>query len=409
MMAHSSLGREGRARIEVVTVNRRTLPRRRGLDPWKKVDGILFSTWDHWLLLLVHGEHDGSWSGVRDRLRERRRGMGFAQSDAEAKLSHFDDLKKRWESIGESSREALRGECLDRQLVRRARAKILEQYVDDRDKSTPMHETPRARLRERALRGYWCRFPVSPASCEQAFRAELEARDFYGERATFGLARRLDAAFGRQLKRAAGPAKEVGVIRAFLTSLVLALERADDSCGILSGLARDHFPKYFTAPWKEAGVPPDLYYRDFMEYAVWEDYGLLGPGELAPLFKRISEQEVGLIDGVLRDLRTELCSAELEYQAEEALTLLGALHVNQRTFDLFEDLALQMGSRHWERITTMAEAALAAGHRDLARTVFAAADQPGFHNDYLRQQCSRLLGSPPSAGRARAQHFRIVR
>jgi Domain of unknown function (DUF4172) len=38
-----------------------------------------------------------------------------------------------------------------------------------------------------------------------------------------------------------------------------------------------------------------------------------------------------------------------EYQAEEALTLLGALHVNKRSLDVFEDLAREMGSRHWER------------------------------------------------------------
>lgn len=80
--------------------------------------------------------------------------MGFERSDAEAKLSHIDDLEKRCVSLRVSSREALRGECLDRQLGRLERAKILDRYVDDRDKTTPMRETPRARLRERALRGY---------------------------------------------------------------------------------------------------------------------------------------------------------------------------------------------------------------------------------------------------------------
>lgn len=391
------------------TANRRAARASHGLDPWRAVDGIPFSTWDQWFLLLVYGEHAGAWSALRDRLGDRRGGMGFAQADAEAKLCHLDDLAKRWESLSESSRDVLRGECLDRQLVRRARAKILEQYVDDRDKTTPMRETPRARLRERALRGYWSRFPVSPASYAGALRAELEARDFYGERATFGLARRLDAAFGRQLKRAAGAAEQVAVIRAFLTSLLLAMERADDSCGILGDLARDHFPKYFTAPWREAGLSADLYYRDFVEYAVWEDYGLLGPRELAPFFKKTSKSDVTLVDRLLRELHAELCRAELEYQAEEALTLLGALHVHKRSFELFEALAQQMGSRHWERITTMAEAAFAEGRCDLARAVFAAADQPGMHHDYLRQESGRLLGSPPSDRKKEASHLTIVR
>jgi hypothetical protein len=375
-MAHVRCAFKKRREVGMVTGLRRASPARRGLDPWRTADGIPFSTWDHWFLLLIYGERGGAWSALRVRLRDRRRGMGFAQSDAEAKLSHLDDLEKRWESLRESSREALRGECFDRQLVRRARVKILEQYVDDRDKTTAMRETPRARLRERALRGYWTRFPVSPASFDQALRAELERRDFYGERATFGLARRLDASFARHLTRAARPAEHVAVIRAFLTGLLLAMERADDSCGVLSDLARDHFPKYFTAPWREAGLSADVYYRDFIEYAVWEDYGLLGLQELAPFFEKISKAEVTLVDRVLRELWAELCSAELDYQAEEALTLLSALHVNQRSFELFEALAQQMGSRHWQRITTMAEAALTAGKRDLARAVFAAADQP---------------------------------
>lgn len=167
--------------------------------------------------------------------------------------------------------------------------------------------------------------------------------------------------------------------------------------------------KYFTAPWSEAGLSPDLYYRDFIEYAVWEDYALLGPRELAPFFKRLPKSGAMLVDGVLRELRTELRSAGLEYQAEEALTFLGALHVNTRRFDLFEDLAGEMGSRQWERITSMGDAALAAGRREIARAVFAAADQPGMHRDYLRQQSRRLLGPPPRPAPRRATHLRIVR
>lgn len=113
------------------------------------------------------------------------------------------------------------------------------------------------------------------------------------------------------------------------------------------------------------------------------------------------------IDGVLREVRAELCAAELEYQAEGALTLLGALHVNKRSFERFEELAREMGSRHWERITTMAESA-AAGHRDLAMAVFTAADQPGFHRNYLRQR-SRDLLVPRPALRARRPRLSIVR
>ena len=275
-------------------VKRRASSTRRGLDPWRTAEGIPFTTWDQWLLLLVHGEYGGTWSLLRDRLRDRRRGMGFAQYRRGSQTEPLDDLEQRWQAIRESAREALRREC----------------------------------------------FPVSPASSERARRAELEARDFYGER--------------------------------------------------------------------ESGLSTDVYSRDVIEYAVWKDYGLLGPREMAPFFKRLPKADVVFVDGLLKDLRAELHAAELEYQAEDALTLLGALHVSKKSFDVFVELAREMGSRHWERITTMAESALDAGHHDLAASVFTAADQPGFHRDYVRQQSHRLLGGRRSA-RPRAQHLTIVR
>jgi len=80
-----------------------------------------------------------------------------------------------------------------------------------------MRETPRVRLRQRALRGHWSRFPVSPARYERTFRDTLESRDFYSERATFGLARRLEAQLARELNGAVRPAEHVAVLRAFLT------------------------------------------------------------------------------------------------------------------------------------------------------------------------------------------------
>jgi len=57
--------------------------------------------------------------------------------------------------------------------------------------------------------------------------------------------------------------------------------------------------------------------------------------------------------------------------------------------------ATEMGSREWERITTMAEVSRRARRGDLSLAVFAAADQPGFHRDYLRKRCQELTGRPP--------------
>jgi hypothetical protein len=57
----------------------------------------------------------------------------------------------------------------------------------------------------------------------------------------------------------------------------------------------------------------------------------------------------------------------------------------------------------------MAEAASNAGHRDVAKVVFAAADQPGMHRDYLRRECTRLLGLPSLAHQTRASYLTILR
>jgi len=111
---------------------------------------------------------------------------------------------------------------------------------------------------------------------------------------------------------------------------------------------------------------------------------------------------------LLRQLRDELSAVDLDDQAEEALTRLGELHVAKRSFDAFEGLAMEMGSRHWARITAMAEAALRARRRDLASAVFVAADQPGMHRDYLREQGRRLLGTPPTRPTG-TRRFEIVR
>jgi hypothetical protein len=124
-------------------------------------------------------------------------------------------------------------------------------------------------------------------------------------------------------------------------------------------------------------------------------------------FDAVTTEDVPLLDRLLREHRDELSAVDLDYQAEEALTLLGELRVAKRSFDVFEGLAMETGSRHWTRITAMAEAALRARRRDLAAAIFAAADQPGMHRDYLRQQALRLLGVLPAPPTKR--RFDIVR
>ena len=84
--------------------------------------------------------------------------------------------------------------------------------------------------------------------------------------------------------------------------------------------------------------------------------GLLGPRELAPFFRRLPKADVVFVDRLLKGLRGELHAAEWEYQAEDALTFLGALPVGKRSFDVFEsrlerwDCATGSGVPRWPNL-----------------------------------------------------------
>ena len=92
----------------------------------------------------------------------------------------------------------------------------------------------------------------------------------------------------------------------------------------------------------------------------------------------------------MRSLWEELAALELEYPAEKTLTLLGMLYTEQRMFDRFVPIAQEMGSRAWERITTMAEMAERHGRHDLALAVYEACLGPGMHEDTLRKKYEEL-------------------
>src|SRR5215471_6336099 len=57
---------------------------------------------------------------------------------------------------------------------------------------------------------------------------------------------------------------------------------------------------------------------------------------------------------------------DLDYQYEEALTLLGQIVAEQNRFERFEELARHMGTRHWKRIVVFADRAVKQRKRQLA-------------------------------------------
>ncbi len=370
-------------------------PPLRGPEEWKVEAGKSFSQWDRWFLVVLITDHDGSWASLETALERQPLRHGFQQEDAEAKLCHLGDLRDRVERAGLSPAELLAEDLQDRRVLRKARTKLFDQYVRDRVKTKAMRETPRKVLGERAQRGNWAGFPVSPSRFERTFLHEVEERPGHSPNATFGLSRRLEKSLRRLVKDTRGdPAALLALHRAFLTAMLEAFDRANDSCGVLAQLFQEQLSEYFKLPWRDAGLSPETYYGDFLEFAIWEHYGLTWR-QLHGFFKAVDDEDIRRVETLLRSIRGELAGARLEYQADEALTLLGELHVAKRSYDRFVELARQMGSHGWERITKMAELAWRAGRCDLAAQVFAAADQPGPHRDYLRRRCLELTGRTP--------------
>lgn len=367
-----------------------------GPEPWRRLGSEDFTHWDLWYLLVLTNDHSGDWASLEAALAQRaeNRLAGYERDDAEVKLSQLDDLRGRLERAGLEAAELLRGEAIEKGILYKAREKLFRRVADK--KTEAMIRTPSRLLRDRAMTGHWSSFPADPTPFYDELVDEIEERDFYSWRATMGLATRMSRILHSQTASTAGDLPVLlGCHRAALTALVHAYGKADDSSGSLGGLARERVPAYLSLPWRDTGMDPAAYYRDFIEFAVWEDYAVTW--EMTDrFFKGISRREAGMVGAIIRGVIDELKGHRfMEYRIDEALDLLAELYVFKKMFDCLVPAAVEMGSRKWRRIQVMAEAALEAGRRDLALAVFSAADQPGWHRDYLRRRCVELTGEPP--------------
>jgi hypothetical protein len=242
---------------------------------------------------------------------------------------------------------------------------------------------------ERSRRGYWDRFSVSPEIYDQPLAALFKTRGYYEEDESFGLERKLSAYLDRQEEEADVP-HLAALYRAFLTVMLDMIEMVDDSYGVIGDLYGQVFTGYVTLPPAEMDLPLADYLQDVLELIIWEDYGFTDH-ELPAFFAGLSPEAAALTDTILRGQWSELAELELIYQAENALTLLGLLAVQQAWYGQFLGLAQEMGSRAWQRITRLAEKAEEAGQLDLASAVFETAlASPGVHQVFLQKKYGEL-------------------
>lgn len=238
------------------------------------------------------------------------------------------------------------------------------------------------------MRGHWSHFPVSPDEYAGLLERQYKTSGYYSERQSWGLERKLSR-FLEKHEQDASLAQLLALYRAFLTVVVEQMDLVDDSFGVMGQLCGQVFEGYVGLDWREIDMPPAIFLQDLIEFIIWEDYAFTWKRDRVFLAGLDSEQ-VPLVEAIARSQWEELAGFELEYQAEKTLTLLGMLYTEQRMFDRFAPIAKEMGSREWERITTMSETAERHGQHDVALAVYEACLGPGMHEVLLREKYEKL-------------------
>jgi hypothetical protein len=376
-----------------------------GPEPWHRMEGAAWSHWDLWFCLVCITDFGGDWRALERVIVESRR-RSFGGRDWEAKDSHVHDLEARLLERGIDAHVLAGGHRGNKTVLAKARRKVLEQGLAGRDLTPAMVDTPRRRLRARALRGRWDRFPVSPAADCDAFAAVIE-KARRQRRGSFRTATRLVERAGElDAERAEKPAERLAVWRGLATAIVEAFgDGLRDPEGAYARCGGEDIARYVDLPRERAGIAADDYYQDLCELCVWDEWALLHRRETAP-FRGIPRQDAPLVEEILWELEAEHRASHLEHQAEEAAQLVAWLHVATRTLDSFVPIAERLGCDWWMPVTAMAETAIAAGDTELAVRVFAAAtSREGMQRDYLLQKCFALTGRSLEPG----PHLRVVR
>ena len=348
------------------------------------------SYWDLWFALVADADFEGSWERFVEHLRVQKTQGGFSRL-AERKLSHLRELERRLRQADVAiSAIVAQVDPLPVEL-RRARNQVLTREPRESEWSDAMRHTPRQRQYAYALRGLWPYFPASPASYAERLASQFTTRRWFSENQSFGLARKLDAFLDDVASVIPHDkyAQAHAMRRAFLTVVIELMEVADDSFGCLGDSFRDGFAKYLAMPRVETGIDATVFFHDLLTLLIWENYGLTYE-QTDGYFAGLTPTEGDLCIDYVQQQIQELQADDLDYQAEEALTLLGQIVAEQHRFDQFEELARHMGTRHWKRIVVLADRAVKQRKRPLAVAVFEAALSPGTHEGFLRQKYEQL-------------------
>jgi hypothetical protein len=179
-----------------------------------------------------------------------------------------------------------------------------------------MVHTPRQQREERAMRGYWGRFPVFPDEYAGALDRQYKTSGWYSEDESFGLSRMLSAFVRKDDARASLP-QLFALYRAFLTVVIEKMGYVDDSYGVIGETYGSVFGKYVRLDWRELDMPPSVFFEDLIELIIWEDYAFTWKRE-RPFLASIPPTQVPSVESILQEQWDELGALGLEYKSEEA-------------------------------------------------------------------------------------------
>jgi hypothetical protein len=252
-----------------------------------------------------------------------------------------------------------------------------------------MYNTPRKIFLENALQGNWHILPINPDKQAEALRKKFKKKTHYSKEQTHALKNKLSSYIEKQEIKATLP-KLLALYRAFLTVIYEKMDRIDDSYGTIGDLSESIFEKYLRLDWRQLSIDANEYFTDIIKYVIWEDYGLTD--KVYPeMFTKLTKSEIETIEDLLQVEREKLRKHHLNYQSEDALTMLGYLYAKNYLFNKFIPIAKEMGARAWKRILVLSEAAEKKKKYEIALGVYEVAiAESGDHADYLHKEFTQL-------------------
>ena len=345
--------------------------------------------WDVWIAILLDNHFDNKWDDLINHLYKNH--SHYNRDNCESMITHINYLRDKLSNKGLNPTDIiidLDDDFLKKQEIK-AKRKVIELSFQDKEKSKWMYKTPRNIFFEEALQGNWDILPINPQKQAEALRKKFKKKTHYSKGQTHALEEKLASYIEKQEIKASIP-KLFALYRAFLTVILENMDNIDDSYGVIGDLSISVFEKYLELDWRQLPIDANGYFTDIIKYVIWEDYGVTD--EVYPaMFSKLTKSEIKEIELLVQTEREKLIKHHLNYQAENALTMLGSLYAKNYLFSKFIPIAKEMGTREWKRILVLSETAEIKEEYEIALSVFdVAIKESGNHTEYLRKEYTKL-------------------